>query len=342
MSITLKDIARKVGVHPSTVSRVLNSKNQSLRIPESTRKRIIQAAKEMNYQPNEMARGLRLKKTHTIGLVVPDISNPFFSYIAKSIELEADKKGYSVIICNSDENQDKEINSIELLRKRRCDGIIIAPVQDTSQHFKALKKEKYPFVFVDRQFEDFEANTVVTDNYRDAYRAVDYLIQLKHRKIGFISGRRGIYTIRGRLAGYKAALNAYSIPFIEEYRSGEGFSAESGYEATRQILSLAERPSALLVSGNLITIGALQAIHEMKLSIPADMSVIGFCDSPGVAVYQPPLTTIAHPLSQIGKEAFSLLVDTIQSKNRDAYKKIVLSTQFVIRNSTAQSLKSSI
>lgn len=337
MSTTIKDIANKVGVHPSTVSRVLNKQYFSHRISDKTRNKIIKAARELNYQRNEMARGLRLKTTHTIGLVVPDISNPFFSHIVKSVEIEADKQGYAVIICNSDENQEKEIKLIEILKQRQIDGLLIAPVQESYEHFLRLKQENFPFVFIDRQFEEIESTAVITDNYGDAFRATEHLIRLGHKNIGFLGSRMNIYTIQQRLKGYKAALAAYNIPFQSDYLLGSGFTTSSGYEITRRMLADSKSPpSALLISGNLVTIGALQAIHELKISIPYDISIIGFCDAPGVSVFNPPLTSITHPMQEIGKEAFNQLLTIIAKTDNNECKNIILQTRFIIRESTAK------
>ncbi len=332
MRATIKDIAREVGVHPSTVSRVLNGKAEMHHIRKETIEKIQRAAKELNYKPNEIARGFRLKKTHTIGLIIPDISNPFFSRISRSIEQEAYRKNYSVILCSTNENQARENDSIQMLISKRIDGLILVPVQDDASQIRELIEEKFPLVLVDRIFEDLQTYAVITDSFRDAYKATEYFIERGHRKIGFISGRSNIYTIKNRVEGYRACLEDHHIPFREEWVSPGGFLLDSGYEGMKSILELDDRPTAVLASGNLVTIGSIKAILEKGLKIPDDISIIAFADMHSSAYFVAPLTVIAHPLELIGKEAFRLL--KLAMDNRDLPPAVVkLSTEFIVRNS---------
>ncbi len=332
MRATIKDIAREVGVHPSTVSRVLNGKAEIYHIRKETIDKIQRVAKRLNYKPNEIARGFRLKKTNTIGLIIPDISNPFFSRISRSIEQEASRNNYSVILCSTNENQTREDDSIQMLISKRIDGLILVPVQDDATQVKELTEEKFPLVLVDRIFENIKTNAVITDSYYDAYRATEYLIKNGHRKIAFISGRSNIYTIKNRLQGYRACLNEYHIPFREEWVSPGGFLLDSGYAGMKSILELSDRPTAVLASGNLVTIGSIKAVLEKGLTIPDDLSIIAFADMHSSPYFVAPLTVIAHPLELIGKEAFRLL--KLAMDNRDLPPKTIkLPTEFIIRKS---------
>jgi LacI family transcriptional regulator len=332
MVTTLKDVAKLAKVHSSTVSRVLRG-NSDLRIPEATQQKIIRAAKELNYYPDQTARSLRLKKSFSIGLIVPDITNPFFARIARSIEICSFETEYTLIVCNTDENQEKETHFINELLSRGIDGLIIAPVQDCIDHIRVLKDKKFPFVLVDRFFDQMETNAVVSNNEDSAYEAVSYLANLGHRRIAMIKGRNNIYTIQKRLVGYQRAIERLNLANDPKQIAGDGFCLEDGYAAALQVLNLPERPTAMLVSGNLVTVGVLKAIIEKGLSIPDDISVIAYADN----VFSPylfvPLTTVSHPLTEMGHRAFHLLREHMEAKEPLPFSKIVIQTQFEIRDS---------
>jgi len=333
MSATLRDVAALAGVHTSTVSRVLRGK-ENLPIASETRKRIQDAAKKLNYQPDQTARALRLKKSNTIGLIIPDISNSFFAEIARAIEAESYQAGYTLVVCNTNEDQEKEIRFVNNLVSRGIDGLIIAPVQDTDRHIRELKNRKFPFVLIDRRFEDLETNFVIGDNEEAAFNAMCYLNQLGHRRIGFLSGRQNIYTIRKRLDGYKRAVTQFSLCNGADLVCGESFTFESGYAAMQKLLDLPNPPTALLLSGNTISIGAIKAILDRGLLIPDDISIIGFVDNVLSPYLFCPLTTISHPLDEMGKKAFAVLLDHMQSKETRPNAKIVVKTQLNKRSST--------
>ncbi|MBN1466131.1 LacI family DNA-binding transcriptional regulator [candidate division KSB1 bacterium] len=331
---TLKDVAFLAQVHPSTVSRVLRC-SENLPISAETRQRIMAAAIELDYHPDQRARALRLGKSNTIGLIIPDISNPFFADIAQSIEQECHKAGYMLMVCVSNEDQEKEINFVNNLTSRGIDGLIIAPVQDSYAHLVRLKKKNYPFVLIDRCFEEFETNAVISDNEASAFDAMEHLVKLGHRRIAFLSGRPTIYTIRKRLAGYLHAVNVYDLDRTPELISNGGFTFEQGYKECLKILSLPEPPSALLVSGNQITFGALRAIVETGLKIPEDISLIGFTDSIVTPFLVSPLTAITHPLRDMGARAFALLLQHMNAKERLPFSRIVVETKMLPGASTA-------
>ncbi len=334
MTATLKDVAELAGVHPSTVSRVLRRK-ESLTITEKTRKRIFKAAKQLNYQPDQTARALRLKKSNTIGLIIPDISNPFFSQIARSIEIESYSSNYTLVVCNTNENQAKEIRYVHDLLSRGIDGLIIAPVQDKHDHILELQKKDFPFVLIDRAFNNIDSNAVVSNNEQASYNAVAYLAKLGHRRIAFLSGRRNIYTIQTRLKGYNKAIKDFNLYSDPELIVGDGFTFESGYEATLALMNLSKPPTAILISGNIITIGSIKAILERGYSIPNDFSIVGFTDTILSPYLICPLTTVSHPLKEMGQKAFSLLLKHIETKENLPKSKIVVTATLDIRKSTA-------
>jgi LacI family transcriptional regulator len=331
---TLKDVAALAKVHPSTVSRVLRGV-ENVPITEDTKRRVVAAAKSLNYQPDQRARALRLGKSNTIGLIIPDISNPFFADIAKSIEHDCFEAGYTLVMCASNESQEKEIDFVHNLISRGIDGLIIAPVQDSHEHLIELKNKNYPFVLIDRCFENFETNAVISDNEAAAFDAVEHFKELGHKRIGFLSGRSTIYTIRKRRQGYQNAVNLLNLDKDEALISSGGFTFEDGYAETIEMLSLPNPPTALLVSGNRITFGTLKAIVELDLTMPKDISVIGFTDSMLSPYLISPLTAISHPLQQMGSRAFGLLLNNLNSKEQLTISKIVVKTTMHVRGSTA-------
>jgi len=331
---TLKDVAAKAGVHPSTVSRVLRDKEHPLVSPE-TRERILAVARELDYQPDQVARSLRLRKSHTIGLIIPDISNPFFAEIARSIEVKSNECGYSLIVCNTNEDQGKEDHFISNLLSRGLDGLIIAPVQDSDQHIRELIRKQFPFVLIDRCFEHLQTNAVISDNQLAAFRAVSYLVENGHRRIGFVGGRRGLYTIQKRLQGYREAVAHFNLDDNEALIAGTGFTFESGYTATRSLIALPEPPTAVLVSGNMISFGAVKAIQDAGWSVPEDISVIGFTDHFLASMLSSPLTSISHSLKKMGSQAFELLFEHMNGSEVKSYSTKVLETELVLRASVA-------
>jgi len=334
VATTLKQIAAKVGVHPSTISRVLTDRYENFSVSAETRELILKTARQMHYVPNEMARGLRLRKSHTIGIVIPDILNPLYAGIIRSIERANTNDKYYFIICNTDEDQEKEIKLVEMLVNKRMDGLLIVPVQEKLDHLKALREQNYPMVFILRCFDEMESNAVVMENSADAFRAVEHLIKLGHRRIGFIRGRRNSYEIQGREQGYRAALQAHQLAIDPALIVGDGCLARDGYQATQQILGLANPPSALLVSENVIVVGVLESLFEAGLMIPDDFSIISFADMTFAPYFPTPLTTISMPIEQIGKHSIQILLKQMNSPEKPLNKKISLPGKFIIRKST--------
>ncbi|KAA3655768.1 MAG: LacI family transcriptional regulator [Calditrichaeota bacterium] len=335
MATTLRDIARKAGVHPSTVSRILHN-NQTVKISDATRKRILAIAKELDYQPNELARAFRLRKTQTIGLIIPDISNSFFSGISRSIEMSSYNAGYNLVVCNTNENIEKELKYVRNLVNRGVDGLIIATCQNNEKHLLDLREKKIPFVLIDRYFSNFKANAVFSDNKSSAFDAVKTLHKLKHERIAFLRGRPEISTIQLRLQGYLEGLAACGIAQDPELIAGKSFTAEDGYEATKMLLSLASPPTALLTSGNRIIIGALKAIKEFNIKLPDELSIIAYTDDLFTPFLACPLTTISHPLSEMGQKAVDLLLHEINNTNDNATTQIEVKTIFSMRESICE------
>ncbi len=335
MASTLKDVAARAGVHPSTVSRVLRGK-ENIPISKTTKDRIFAAVRELNYHPDKTARALRLRRSDAIGMVIPNIASPYFSGIARKVDALCNAAGYSLMIFDTNENQDKEIRAVHDLTGRGVDGLIVAPVQEEDKHIWELVQEKFPLVLIDRQFEHIKTSAVICNDSESAYNAVKVLAEKGHRRVGFVCGQPNLYPVVKRLEGYKKALSDFGLPVSDQFVSVGDATLESAYSSTNRLLSLRERPTAFLVSGTIITLGAMKAVFEKGLAIPADVSILSFTDTIYAPFLKVPITTIVHPVEEIGQQAFDLLMQQIRSFGGD--KKIsqkIVETQFEWRSSIA-------
>lgn len=333
MATTLHDIAKKSGVSVSTVSRILNKKSTKYRINSQTEKLVQQAAKDLDYRPNQLARGLRLKKTHTIGLIVPDISNPFFAYVTREIQNVAHKLGYSLIVCDTNENLEMEIEHISLLHSKGIDGLLVMPVGQKYSHLESLVKENFPLVLIDRCFESLRTNSVVLDNYRAAFDATEHLLNYGHTRIAIIQGLPNTFTTNGRLSGYQAAFVKHGVVIDERLMVGRDFRKENGYIETKLLLKMPDPPTAIFATSDLITLGALQAIFEEGLHIPQDISLVAFDDTDYAQYLRCPLTAVAQPKEMMGEIAVKLLIENMKGQEKKEAKRIVLTPKLVIRDS---------
>ncbi|NOX66881.1 MAG: LacI family transcriptional regulator [Chlorobi bacterium] len=334
MGATLKDVAALANVHPSTVSRVLRNV-ENLKISEDTKERIFKAIKELNYQPDQTARSLRLKKSFTIGLIIPNVASPYFIGIARSLDAECTKEGYTLIISDTNENQEKEIKAVYDLYSRGVDGLVIAPVQDSDEHIKDLIDKKFPFVLIDRYFEKYDTNAVICNDKESAYNAVKHLIDLGHKRIGFISGRPNLYPVVERLEGYKNVLEENNLEFNQDLIFSSSPTLDDAYEASIKLMELPVPPTAILITGTIITFGVLKAIIEKKKTVPKDLSIIAFTDTILASYFMSPVSTVSHKVDEIGTKAFEILFEHMKSDDLP-YSKVVIDTNFVDRNSTAK------
>ncbi|MGH7598771.1 MAG: LacI family DNA-binding transcriptional regulator [bacterium] len=335
MSTRLKELAKKTGFSVSTVSRVLHDQSNKYKISEATKRVVRKAAEDLEYRPNSLARGLRLKQTYEIGVLVPDISNPFFATLVKSIAGELRKSGYSIIVCDSDENTTIEQESIQVLLNKRVEGLIIAAVGLEDSHLKKFEKNKIALVSVDRCFADLTVDAVSVDNVRGAYLAVQYLIKEGHRRIAFIQGLPGTHVNEGRLQGYKQALKEAHIPLEEKLIVGDDFRTYNGYLETKLLLKLEAPPTAIFTASDLIALGTLEALKEDGRRIPHDITLVTF-DDPSFATYlSPALTAVAQPVEKMGEMAVKLLFRRMRSPQGEP-RRILLEPRLVIRDSVAR------
>jgi len=332
MAVTLSDIAAKVGVSVSTVSRVLNSKASDYRISPETESLILRAAEELRYRPNQIARGLRLKKTNTMGLVTPDVSNPFFAHIIKAVQHAAHGLGYSLVVCNTDEDINLELEHVNLLFRNRVDGLIAMPVGQRKEHFQDWLEKGRPLVLLDRSFSDLQTSSVVVDNYYGARQAVEHLVANGHRRIAVIQGLPGTYTSVARLAGFLDTMKAHGIPVDKDLIVGGDFRRESGYVETKLVLNRERTPTAIFAMSDLITLGVLQALEEEGLDLPKDVSLVTFDDFEFAPYLRCPVTAVRQPRELMAEIAVKLLVDQMEGGDKDK-KQIVLKPELIVRKS---------
>ncbi|MEA3287510.1 MAG: LacI family DNA-binding transcriptional regulator [Candidatus Marinimicrobia bacterium] len=331
--ITLDNIADQIGVSCTTVSRVLTGQSKKYRISDKTTELVQQTARELGYFPDQLARALRTKRTNTMGLIIPDISNPFFSTIARNIEIQARKVGNSIILADSQEDTQLEIESIRLLQSRKVDGLIICPVGEESAHLKSIISSGLPMVIIDRYFPDLNCAYVVSDNYQGALEAVKYFFEMNHRSIGYIQGRINTSVNDERIRGYRDAHSHIGEPVDETLIVGDSFGKRNGYIGAKILLAKHPRPTAIFAASNLISLGAMTAIQEEGLKIPDDISIISFDEQPYSEYLATPMTTVAQQTSETGEIAFKLLQAQIQNDEKQSADGIVLPTELVFRKS---------
>lgn len=307
--VTLHDVARETGVSIKTVSRVINEESV---VGEATRADVQLAIDKLGYRPDEIARGLRGSRSHTVGLIVADISNPFSADLCKEVEEVARRRGYSVILCASAEDAAAEHEYIELLVQRRIDGLLLMPAPGDHDCFLREGEDGLPIVAVDRPVSGADADTVLSESRPSARMAAEHLIWHGHRRVAFIGDDEGIYTARQRLAGYLDAMERRAYPAL--YRLGAGDIATASAR-THELLSLPEPPTALLAGNGLITAGILRALDEGGLHPPEDIALIGFEDTEFISSLRPRLTVVRQPSKEMGRQAAELLFRRIEGED---------------------------
>lgn len=313
MPLNMKDIADAAGVSRTTVSRVLSGKAEQFRIAAPTAERILAEAKARGYRPSELARGLRTARSNTLGLVVSDISNPFFANIAWAAEQAAEQKGFATVIGSSGEDPARERAYIENLRSRGADGLIVAAAGGDYVHLHKLKAEGYPFVLLDRVFEDLDCDSVAVDNIKAARALVDDLVNVGCRRIAFLGGRMETSTGRGRLEGYRAALRHRKMPFDPALVVRGDYSVESGRLGAETLLKLPQPPDAIFCANNKVLFGCLERLGSVAAKPWAALPVASFDATPFMQVLGRKLIVAAQPERAIGARAVELLVKRVLS-----------------------------
>ena len=305
---SIYDVARESGVSVFTVSSVVNNKSY---VSKKLRTRVEAAIRKLNYVPNLVARSLANRRTHTIGVIVPDIANPFFPMVVRGAEDAAQKHGYNLLLCNSDDSLEKEEQAIELLLSKRVDGILLTKAAgDFRPPLRQMIKDVgIPFVLVMRTYPKLTQDAVITDDYEGAYNAVRHLAQTGRKRIGLISGPLKVSNAKARWQGFRDALRAEGLPFDEKLVIEGDYRIDSGFRAGHALLS--QRPDGIYAANHLMTVGLLKAAEEMGLSCPEDFGLVSFDDYPWLGVFRPKLTTVELPKHQLGAEAAELLIERI-------------------------------
>jgi len=325
----IQDVAKRAGVAPITVSRVINHSGY---VTQEVRERVESAVAEMGYVPNSLARSLRSKRTHTLALVLTDITNPFFTTVARGVEDFAIKNGYTVIFCNTDESEEKELMYIKMLLQNRVDGFLLVPASSTSQSILMIQRHAVSLVVIDRRVTHTQVDVVRGESVEAAYKMTQFLIRLGHRRIAMLTGRLGVSTTDDRVDGFQRAMQEADLgePVIKY----GAFSLDSGYEMACQVLSVHPRPTALFAANNFIAIGALNALRESGLRVPEDISLVGFDDLPPALITYPFFTVVLQPAYEIGKAAAELLILRLKDQSYTTHQEIVFPTEVIVRQSS--------
>lgn len=312
---SIYDVARESRVSVFTVSAVVNNKSH---VRKKLRERVEAAIQKLNYRPNLLARSLAKQKTHTIGMVVPDIANPFFPMVVRGAEDAAQKRGYNLLLCNSDDTQVKEENALELLLSKRVDGILLTKAASdiTPSLLEMIQKMNIPVVLVMRTFPRISKDAIITDDYQGAYDAVCHLARAGRKRIALIGGPMKVSNGKARYEGFRDALKANGLAYDPKLTLEGDYRMESGYRAGHLLLS--HRPDGLYVANYLMTVGVLKAAEEMGLRCPEDFGLVSFDDYPWLGIFRPRLTTVELPKYQLGSEAAELLLERIAGKSGPA------------------------
>jgi LacI family transcriptional regulator len=327
---SVKDVARRAGVSVATVSRVLND---SASVTPATRERVLEAVAELGYRRNAVARSLRTDATATIGLVIGDILNPFFTELARAVEDEARARGYSVVIGNADERPDRQDHYVRTLLEQRVDGLLLCPTAEITPLVRDTVRDGLPLVFLDRTLPGLDVPTVRADGAEAIAALVRHLRDLGHRRIAFISGPALLSTGRERTDAFVAAMEGCGLPVRGGHLEAGDFQAASGRAGTARLLDLPEPPEVIVAGDNLMALGALDEIRARGLRIPRDVALACYDDLPWFTHLDPPVTAIAQPVQELGRRAVRVLAERIEDRPVES---VVLSSRLVVRRSCGE------
>jgi LacI family transcriptional regulator len=330
--VTIKDVARLAGVSTMTVSRVLNDTGY---VKEDTRIRVRKALEELEYIPNENARGLVNKKTRLLSLLISDITNPFFTTVARGAEDATNRLGYRIMFGNSDEDLRKEKDYVEMVLSSGTEGVLLAPSGDNSlPHLRILKKHMIPFVLLDREVPQIQSDKMIGDSRMGTRLLVEHLIQYGHRDIACLSGPSHISTARERETAFKETLLIHGIPVEPDWIIQTNYKLDGGRDGVIQLLKGARRPTAIFAGNNLVALGVIQELKNHGIHVPNDISVVTFDDFNMTCVHEPFLTTAVQPAYDFGALGIQMLVDRIQGTAPGEWRTVVLPPELRLANST--------
>lgn len=328
MKPTIYDVASKAGVSIATVSKVINNTGH---IGEKTREKVLQIMQELRYQPSIMASALSGKKTYTIGLFIPDLANPFFSEIARSVEDRGHELDFSIVMCSTDYNSEKEAKYISLLKQKSVDGFILASGFKNDEILKEIVNEKIPMALVAQEIPSLAVDSVAVDDFMGGYQVASYLASLGHTRIAVIA--EDSRSSKERIRGYRQALEDHTLEFDESIILVSDFTVEDGKRLSAQLLDEKKPPTAIFACNDLLAIGTIQAAREKGVKIPDELSVVGFDNTILSTATDPPLTTVSQPIQEMGRQVVDLLIQEIEGQKK-VKQRVVLSPELVIRDST--------
>lgn len=324
---TIKEVAKEAGVSVATVSRALNRTD---RVSPEVRERVVAAAESLSYRPNAVARSLRSQNTRTLGLVIPNIKNPFFTQMARTVEDAARERGYSLVFGNTDESPEREADYLNVLLEKRVDGIIVSPAWAATPQLEEMLEDGMPVVFLDRFVRGIEAPVVRADGRRAVDDLVEHLVGLGHEKLAIISGPAETVPGRERLDAFLGGAEKRNVPVDEEYVKVGNFRRESGLRAMRELLELDEPPTAVFAANNLMALGALQTLKRTGIRIPEEISFASFDDVSWFELVEPPITAIAQPVAELGAAAAGMLPKLVEGGKVES---VILEAELVVRGS---------
>jgi DNA-binding LacI/PurR family transcriptional regulator len=331
--ITIKDLANELNLHFTTVARALRGHPD---VSRETRKKVLALAKKSDYYPNYYARGLLKDDSKTIGVIVPEIKHDFFSSIISGIEDFSSEKGFTIMVCQSNESIDREMQNVNTLISKKVDGILISIAQDTEgcDHFRPINKRAIPLVFFDRVPESLAATKVVVDDFMGAFEAVSHLAGKGYENIAHIAGPKNLSISFERFRGYKEALRQYGLNFREDMIVFGGLWEDDGKKGIQHLLKKNKIIDAIFAVNDPVAIGAYQEVKRLGMHIPGDIALVGFSNNPITALIDPALTTVEQPSYEMGRRAAELLFYKIESDDNGDIKKEVLKTKLIVRQST--------
>lgn len=332
----IRDVAELAGVSTATVSHVIN---ETRYVSDEVKERVTKAMEQVGYYPNLLARSLRNNASKTVGLIIPDIANFYYTGLAEAVESNIRKQGYHMILSNSYDNIQNEADIIKLYNALQIDGVIMVPAAGSQSYLNTYAKGRYPIVFADRRPRDFNGDYVILENIQSTYSAIEFLIRQGHRKICLAVGNMELSTTNDRIKGYKKALEKYDLPFDESLIMVGSFSYNSGCEIAEKIIRRKEI-SAVFFANEMMAIGAISSFKKNNVRIPHDISVISCNDFKWTEITAPPLTVVSQPATILGDKAANLLIDRIhlfqEKKTVEGTTQLSVPTKIIIRNSCSE------
>ena len=327
--ITILDVAAKAGVSYGTVSRVLNNNPN---VNEKTRQRVLEVIDELGYEVNRQARGLVNGRSGLIGILVQDLGTSYIGEIMRGIDMELEMAKYDLSVYTTHRENAKEAGYVSNLTQGKVDGLLLILPRNPVDYMSVLRKRRFPFVLIDHQGIDNKGPSVGATNWQGAYTAVEYLINLGHKRIGFISGVLDLKCAQDRLEGYRSALKTHHLPYEDQLVVHGDFFQSSGVTAAKVLLELSNPPTAIFASNDVMAMGVMDFARHMGKRVPEDLSVIGFDDIPQASMVFPALTTVRQPLEQMGRVATQMLLEFLNNPEKEAHR-IELPTQLITRDS---------